>query len=62
MIRAGLLGVADHVELLEVVDPLDDLGGVIDIGRRAESLGQLGNADAGDLRADRLVGFGGGHG
>ena len=38
-IRAGLLGVADDVELPQVVDPLDDLGGVVDVRRRAELAG-----------------------
>ena len=40
-IRAGLLGVADDVERPQIVDPLDDLGRVVNIGRRAELPGQL---------------------
>jgi hypothetical protein len=50
--RAGLLSVSDQVERLEVFDPLDDLGGVVKIARRAELSSQLIHVAAGDLAAD----------
>ena len=61
-VRAGFLGKADEIELLQVVDALDDLGGIIDICRRTELAGEVGNAVTGDRISDRMEGLGDGHG
>src|SRR6476469_9239531 len=60
-VRAGLLGKTDDIELLQVANPLDDLGGIIDIDGRAEFFGQIANSDTGDLGAGRVKWFGDGH-
>ena len=60
-VRAGLLGVADHVERPQVVDALDDFRGVVDVHRRAELVGQVGDGHAGDLRAEERKFWSRGH-
>ena len=60
-VRAGLLGVADHVERPQVVDALGDFRGIVDVGRRAELLGQFRNGHAGDLRAEQRKFWSRGH-
>src|SRR5262245_32015588 len=60
-VRARLLGIPYDVKLLQIIDALDNLGRVIDIRWRAEMLGERGDANAGDLRSDRLIWLCGGH-
>src|SRR5205085_11102331 len=48
-VRAGLLRIADDVEGFQVVDPLDDAGGVIDVDGGAELFGELSNRNAGNF-------------
>ncbi len=51
-VRAGLLGITDVVESLQVADPLDDLGRIVDEQRGAELAGQIGHSQAGYLGAN----------
>src|SRR5262245_25925999 len=53
-IRARLLGEADDVELLQIVDSLDNFGSVIDVQRRSETLRELTDCSAGNFRAGRV--------
>ena len=55
-IRASFLGVADHIERPQIVDPLGNLRGVVDIQRRAEPAGEIGNGDASDLASNQSGG------
>jgi hypothetical protein len=48
-VGARLLREADHIELLQVVDPLDDFCRIVNVRRRAETLDEFGDGDAGDL-------------
>ena len=48
--RAGLLRVSYHVERSQVVDSLADLGGIVDVDRRAELAGEVACGDAGNPR------------
>ncbi len=56
-IGASFLGVADYIKRFQIIDPLGNLRGVVDVERRAEPAGKIGNGDAGNLGSKQ----GGGH-
>ena len=60
-VGAGLLGVANRVELLQLADAADDRGGVVDVDGGAEALGERRDRLAGDVGDKRELREGNGH-